>query len=89
VTPPADRTVLVDTWHRRFDGSVLFDQVGITDGERGLVLERTKNAWSLLDLGEPDRAPAEVAAGFDPTPWIERVRAYVEAPPIAVTGAAE
>lgn len=78
--PPVDRLVLVDTWHRDFDGGVLFDRVGITDGRLELVYERTKSSWGLVDLDAPERTPEEIARSFDPSPWTTRVGEYLAAP---------
>ncbi|MBK6920354.1 MAG: sulfatase-like hydrolase/transferase [Deltaproteobacteria bacterium] len=83
---PGDRRVFVDTWHRSFDGAVLFDQAGLTDGTRELVLERTKQALGLLDLQRPETPPQAVAAQIDPTAWTEQLRRYVDAPPLQVVG---
>ncbi len=83
--PAADaRLVLVDTWHRRFDGSLLFDQVAVTDGTIEMVLDITKNAWGLVDLTAPSRAPQSIAAQHDTGPMRAAIRAYLEASPLQV-----
>lgn len=78
--PRDDRIVMVDTWHRRFDGALLFDHAGAIDGEHELVLDITRNAWSggrVLGDGAP---PA--------TATLDRLRAaiveYLAAVPLAV-----
>lgn len=76
------RVVLVDTWHRRFDGALLFDQVGATDGAIEMVLEITKNAWALAELGGGTRTAEQIAAQVDLRPLQAAVRAYVDAPPL-------
>ncbi|HWB74364.1 MAG TPA: sulfatase-like hydrolase/transferase, partial [Nannocystaceae bacterium] len=76
------RVVLVDTWHRGGAGQLLFDQVAATDGAHELVFEITKNAWGLVDLRDPARAPQDVLASFDPEPWRAKIRAYLEAGPL-------
>lgn len=78
------RLVLVDTWHRRFDGALLFDHVAATDGAIELVLDLGKNAWGLADFAAPTRGPDAIAAEHDVRPMQAAIRAYLEAPPLSV-----
>ncbi len=82
--PPANRRVLVDTWHRRFDGALLFDQVGVVDGVRAVVFDRTRNAWAMgllqgagpeAGIGDAERAELQALIG-----------AYLDAPVLRVGG---
>ncbi len=82
--PLGDRWILVDTWHRNFDGAVLLDQVGITDGNVEMVLELTRNAWGLADLDDPARTPTEIADAIDDAALAARIRDYLSAPPIDI-----
>lgn len=79
---PRDRWILVDTWHRSFDGALLFDQIGLTDGRTELVLELTKNAWGLADLDDRSRPPEDIARGLDGAALRRRIRDYLGAGPI-------
>jgi len=79
-----DRIVLVDTWHRRFDGALLFDHAGATDGELAVVFDITRNAWGLADLRDPSRTPDAISAERDPSALRNAVLGYLAAPPLRV-----
>lgn len=86
-SPASDsRVVLVDTWHRRFDGALLFDHAGAIDGARELVLDITRNAWAMARLpatpnqppsDEPPDEPADELADGPNAERVDRLRAAV------------
>jgi arylsulfatase A-like enzyme len=80
--PTFHRVVLVDTWHRRFDGALLFDQAGATDGEIAVVFDIGRNGWGLADLDDPTTMPD--AATEDVAVLQTAVRTYLAAPPLRV-----
>jgi arylsulfatase A-like enzyme len=82
--PLLDRVVLVDTWHRGFDGALLFDLIGATDGSILLVLDIMRNATGLADLHDPTRTPSTIAADYDIEPLVKAAVGYRAAAPLIV-----
>jgi arylsulfatase A-like enzyme len=78
----ADRVVIVDTWHRRFDGALLLDQAAATDGDIAVVFDIARNGWGLADLRDPTTMPDAETSGAQRLQ--SALRSYLAAPPLRV-----